>query len=110
VLAVLETGDYRCSAFRIARRAPVLHERASERVGFPLAWEEAAREADYCFRLSLVSEAHAGSSRLDEMDDELDWDAVSSSSTSYTSGLACIWCLALHATGDASGQAGRQAD
>jgi hypothetical protein len=29
VLAMLETGDYRCSAFRIARRAPVLLERAS---------------------------------------------------------------------------------
>jgi hypothetical protein len=50
--------------------------RASQRAGFPLGWEEAAREADYCFRLSLVSEAQAGSSRLDEMDDELDWDAV----------------------------------
>lgn len=48
-------------------------------MGFPFAgegWEEAAREADYRLRLSPVSEAQAGSSRLDEMDDELDWDAV----------------------------------
>lgn len=51
---------------------------AEGRIGKALSWRFAVREADYFgFKLSLVCQrVRAGSSRLDEIDDELDWDAV----------------------------------
>ena len=51
---------------------------AEGRIGNALSWRFAAREADYLgSKWSLVCQrVRAGSSRLDEIDDELDWDAV----------------------------------